>query len=84
MDISRPVYHATIRERLRANFMVSLVDPIQPGNTTLARMLAEQTADALHFCDLESPADLFPLGESITAAPLPRLVDVLRSGAAHA
>jgi len=153
MDIPSTVYYATTRKRLRVNPVVSLASPCQARNTTPARMLAEHTADALHFFDLEWPADLarlakpelvldglrglvildevqrrsylfplllvcanrpgtparilvlcsasqdlailqlyvvypgeyeFALDESLTAMPLPRLVDAVRSEAAHA
>lgn len=58
MGIQRTAYLETIRGRLRDNPIVSIVGPRQAGKTTLARMLAEQTAEAVHFFDLESPADL--------------------------
>ncbi|MCM8613401.1 ATP-binding protein [Accumulibacter sp.] len=58
MNVRRTAYLKTIRERLRANPIVSLVGPRQAGKTTLARMLAEESAEAVHFFDLESPADL--------------------------
>lgn len=58
MDVKRTAYLQTIRERLRDYPVVSLVGPRQAGKTTLARTLAEESAEAVHFFDLESPADL--------------------------
>jgi predicted AAA+ superfamily ATPase len=56
VNILRTTYLQTIRERLRDHPVVSLVEPRQAGKTTLARMLAEQSAEPVHFFDLESPA----------------------------
>lgn len=58
MNVRRTAYLQTIRDRLRDNPIVSLGGPRQAGKTTLARMLAEESTDAVHFFDLESPADL--------------------------
>jgi predicted AAA+ superfamily ATPase len=58
MDLQRSSYLATIRERLRDNPIVSLLGPRQSGKTTLARMLAADSAEQVHFFDLESPVDL--------------------------
>ncbi len=75
MNVSRPVYHQAIRERLRDNPVVSLVGPRQAGKTTLARMFAEQSTEAVHFFDLESPADLARLSNpELVLRPLEGLV----------
>jgi predicted AAA+ superfamily ATPase len=75
MDIQRTAYLQTIRERLREHPVVSLVGPRQAGKTTLARMLAEQSAQAVHFFDLESPADLARLSNpELVLRPLEGLV----------
>ena len=58
MDIRRTAYLQTLRERLRDNPIVFLVGPRQAGKTTLARMLAGESDEPVHFFDLESPADL--------------------------
>lgn len=73
MYVQRTAYLETIRERLRGNPIVSLVGPHQAGKTTLARMLAEESAEAVHFFDLESPADLARLAN-------PKLVPSRRRG----
>jgi predicted AAA+ superfamily ATPase len=75
VDIQRTAYLQTIRERLREHPIVSLVGPRQAGKTTLARMLAEQSAEAVHFFDLESPADLARLSNpELVLRPLEGLV----------
>ena len=75
MSVRRTAYLITIRERLRANPIVSLVGPRQAGKTTLARMLAEESAEAVHFFDLESPADLARLANpELVLRPLTGLV----------
>jgi predicted AAA+ superfamily ATPase len=55
VNILRTTYLQTSRERLRENPVLLLVGPRQAGKTTLAWMLAEQSAEAVHFFDLESP-----------------------------
>jgi predicted AAA+ superfamily ATPase len=75
MDIQRTAYLQTIRERLLEHPIVSLVGPRQAGKTTLARMLAEQSGQAVHFFDLESPADLARLSNpELVLRPLGGLV----------
>jgi len=75
MNIRRTAYLQTIRDRLRDNPIVSLVGPRQAGKTTLARMLAEESAEAVHFFDLESPADLARLANpELVLRPLTGLV----------
>lgn len=66
MAVRRTAYLEAIRERLRNNPIVSLVGPRQAGKTTLARMLAEESAEAVHFFDLESPADLARLAGRVS------------------
>lgn len=66
MAVRRTTYLEAIRERLRNNPIVSLVGPRQAGKTTLARMLAEESAEAAHFFDLESPADLARLAGRVS------------------
>lgn len=76
MAVRRTTYLEAIRERLRNNPIVSLVGPRQAGKTTLARMLAEESAEAAHFFDLESPAELArALGSSEPTAR--RYLDIL-------
>ena len=58
MGIDRETYVQTIRQRLLDNPIVSLLGPRQAGKTTLARLVAAKSADAVHFFDLESPSDL--------------------------
>ena len=75
MNVRRAAYLQTIRERLRANPIVSLVGPRQAGKTTLALMLAEESAEAVHFFDLESPAALARLANpELVLRPLTGLV----------
>jgi len=75
MGIRRVAYLETIRERLRDNTVVSLVGPRQAGKTTLARILAAESADAVHVFDLESPADLARLANpELVLRPLTGLV----------
>ena len=75
MDVHRTAYLQTLRERLQANPIVSLVGPRQAGKTTLARMLAGESAEAVHFFDLESPADLARLSNpELVLRPLKGLV----------
>lgn len=75
MTVRRTTYLQAIRERLRNNPIVSLVGPRQAGKTTLARMLAEESAEAVHFFDLESPADLARLANpELVLRPLAGLV----------
>lgn len=75
MGIRRVAYLETIRERLRDNPVVSLVGPRQAGKTTLARILAAESADAVHVFDLESPADLARLANpELVLRPLTGLV----------
>lgn len=75
MNLQRPAYLQTIRDRLRDNPVVSLVGPRQAGKTTLARMLAEESTEAVHFFDLESPADLARLSNpELALRPLTGLV----------
>lgn len=58
MDVRRSKYLEVIRGRLGENPVVSLIGPRQAGKTTLARALAADTNEPIHFFDLESPADL--------------------------
>lgn len=75
MIIRRATYLQTIHERLRNNPIVSLVGPRQTGKTTLARIFAEASAEAVHFFDLESPADLARLANpELALRPLTGLV----------
>ena len=75
MRVLRTAYLQTIRGRLRDNPIVSLVGPRQAGKTTLARMLAEESAGTVHFFDLESPADLARLANpELVLRPLAGLV----------
>lgn len=75
MSVRRAAYLRAIRERLRENPIVSLVGPRQAGKTTLARMIAEETTEAVHAFDLESPADLARLANpELVLRPLTGLV----------
>jgi predicted AAA+ superfamily ATPase len=75
MNVRRTGYFRTICDRLRENPIVSLVGPRQAGKTTLARMLAEESTEAVHFFDLESPADLARLANpELVLRPLTGLV----------
>lgn len=75
MNLQRPGYLRTIRQRLRDNPIVSLVGPRQAGKTTLARMLAEASDETVHRFDLESPADLARLSNpELALRPLAGLV----------
>ena len=75
MNIQRTVYVETLRQRLRDNPVVALVGPRQSGKTTLARMLAEESAGDVHVFDLESPADLARLAQpELVLRPLAGLV----------
>ena len=75
MDVRRTAYLQTIRERLQDNPIVSLVGPRQAGKTSLARMLAEESTEAVHFFDLEAPADLARLSNpELALRPLAGLV----------
>lgn len=75
MSIRRAAYLQTISERLLANPIVSLVGPRQAGKTTLARMVAAESAEEVHFSDLESPADLARLtNPELALRPLTGLV----------
>ena len=75
MDIRRTAYLQTLRERLRDNPIVFLVGPRQAGKTTLARMLAGESDEPVHFFDLESPADLARLSNpELVLRPLTGLV----------
>jgi len=75
MNVRRTAYLRTIQERLRDNPVVSLVGPRQAGKTTLARMLAKQSTAAVHFFDLESPADLARLSNpELALRPMEGLV----------
>ena len=75
MDVRRTAYLQTIRERLRDNPIVSLVGPRQAGKTTLARMLVEESTEAVHFFDLEAPADLARLSNpELALRPLAGLI----------
>lgn len=58
MKIDRTAYLQVIRARLLENPVVSLIGPRQAGKTTLARALAAEASEPVHFFDLESPADL--------------------------
>lgn len=75
MSVCRTAYLQTIRKRLRDNPIVSLVGSRQSGKTTLARMLAAESAQAVHFFDLESPADVARLAHpELVLRPLTGLV----------
>lgn len=75
MDIRRDDYLKTIRDRLQGNPVVSLVGPRQAGKTSLARMLAEQSVEPVHFFDLESPTDFARLtNPELVLRPLEGLV----------
>jgi predicted AAA+ superfamily ATPase len=75
MKVSRVAYLQTIRDRLRDNQIVSLVGPRQAGKTTLARAVAGESVDPVHFFDLESPADLARLANpELVLTPLTGLV----------
>jgi len=75
MAVRRTAYLQVIRERLQDNPIVSLVGPRQAGKTTLARMLADEITEAVHFFDLESPADLARLSNpELVLRPLTGLV----------
>lgn len=54
---------------------MSLIGPRQAGKTTLARMLAEESAEAVHLFDFELPADLARLANpELVLRPLTGLV----------
>lgn len=73
--IRSTTYLLTIHAHLRDNPIVSLVGPRQTGKTTLARMVADEIGDAVHFFDLESPADLARLANpELILRPLTGLV----------
>lgn len=75
MKVNRVAYLQTIRDRLRDNQIVSLVGPRQAGKTTLARAVAGESVDPVHFFDLESPADLARLANpELVLTPLTGLV----------
>ena len=75
MDIQRDSYLRSLRERLRDYPLVSLLGPRQTGKSTLARMIAAQSTDPVHFFDLESPADLARLSNpELVLRPLTGLV----------
>lgn len=75
MTIRRTPHIETIRARLRDNPVVCLVGPRQAGKTTLARMLAEESTEAVHFFDLESPSDIARLANAeLVLRPLAGLV----------
>lgn len=75
MNVRRTAYLQTIQERLRDHPVVSLVGPRQAGKTTLARQLAGQSEQAVHFFDLESPADLARLSNpEMVLRPLEGLI----------
>ena len=75
MNLRRTAYLQTLRDRLRDNPIVSLVGPRQAGKTTLARLLAEEATEPVHFFDLESPADLARLtNPELALRPLAGLV----------
>lgn len=75
MNIRRTAYLGVIRARLRDNPIVCLTGPRQAGKTTLARMLAAESTEAVHLFDLESPADLARLANpELVLSPLSGLV----------
>lgn len=56
---------AELRRQLRRQPVVAILGPRQVGKTTVARAIAAQSG-AVHFFDLESPADLRRLGDEAT------------------
>ena len=76
MILARTAYLDAIRERLKDYPIVALPGPRQVGKTTLARLYAESLdGPALHFFDLESPADLARLANpELALAPLEGLI----------
>lgn len=75
MNSRRTAYLGVIRARLRDNPIVCLTGPRQAGKTTLARMLAAESTEAVHLFDLESPADLARLANpELVLSPLSGLV----------
>jgi predicted AAA+ superfamily ATPase len=75
MSVRRAAYLEMLRTRLRDNRVVSLVGPRQAGKTTLARTLASELTEPVHFFDLESPSDLARLSNpELALRPLTGLV----------
>jgi len=58
MEVLRSSYLSKIHMRLRHNPIVALVGPRQVGKTTLARQIAAEWVEEVHFFDLESPQDV--------------------------
>ncbi len=56
-----------LRRRLRRQPVVGLLGPRQIGKTTVARELADRSSGAVTYFDLESPADLNRLDDTVTA-----------------
>ncbi|MEM7791203.1 MAG: ATP-binding protein [Verrucomicrobiota bacterium] len=68
-------YVSLVLERLEHNPVVALVGPRQAGKTTLARQIASQSKETVHYFDLESPGDLARLDQpELALRPLKGLV----------
>lgn len=76
MNLARPSYLDTIRERLVDYPVVALPGPRQVGKTTLARLFAVSLEGMpVHWFDLESPVDLARLSNpELALSPLRGLV----------
>ncbi len=76
MNLARPSYLDTIRERLVDYPVVALPGPRQVGKTTLARLFAVSLEEMpVHWFDLESPVDLARLSNpELALSPLRGLV----------
>lgn len=76
MNLARPSYLDTIRERLLDYPVVALPGPRQVGKTTLARLFAASLEEMpVHWFDLESPVDLARLSNpELALSPLRGLV----------
>ena len=56
MDLVRRTAMADVRRRLDEAPIVALLGARQVGKSTLARMLAQEWSEAVHYFDLEDPA----------------------------